>query len=250
MHTRRQLIIRSLASFTSYALLAESARAGLAASGENVRRWIGRQDEIARALAAGEMAQADWHDEIGRLAGEVDLAELASEIDRAQIIDGGAPYGRDPVKRIVRFHGEDGAPQALGYGAALFAFAPDCVITPHAHRYMASAHLVLEGAVRVRTFDRIGQDRDAIIIRPTGDHIAGVGDATAMTSAKDNVHWFAAHGGPAKTFDIIIDGLEGGDRRYLIEPVDPLGGEKRADGAIKAPILSFEESMRRYSATL
>jgi hypothetical protein len=250
MQTRRHVLLGSLSSFAAYALLAEAARASAFSQSGNARRWIARQDEIARALAGGEMSQLAWHAEIGRLASEVDIAELMSEIARAELIEAGAPHGRDPKKRFVKFAGEDGAPQELAYGAALFAFQPDSVITPHAHRHMASAHLVIEGKVRVRTFDRVASEAGALIIRPTGDHVASVGEAAAMTSAKDNVHWFTPQGGAAMTFDVIIDGLDAGEKRYVIEPVDPLGGEELADGTIRTPILSFDESMRRYSAAL
>ncbi len=248
MHTRRDLLIQSIAGFTVYAFLAEATAAAPRAT--SARRWIVRQDEIARALAAGDLSQTDWRAEIGRLAREVDVGELASEIGRAKLIEAGAPFGHDPKKRYVRFLDDDGAPRSLAYGAAIFAFAPDSVITPHAHRHMASAHMVIEGKVRVRTFDRVADEAGALLIRPTGDHIAGIGDAAAMTSAKDNVHWFTAQGESAMTFDVIIDGLDAGETRYVIEPVDPLAGERREDGLIRAPILSFEESMQRYSAAL
>lgn len=251
MQTRRSLLVGSISVFAAYALLAETARASEPfPRGMNARRWIERQDEIARALARGEMSQTDWHAEIGLLAGEVDIAELAAEINRGQMIDAGAPHGHDPKKRFVRFIGDDGAPRTLAYGAALFSFGPESVITPHAHRHMASAHMVLEGKVRVRTFDRVASEDGALIIRPTADHIAAVGEAAAMTSAKDNVHWFTPASESAMTFDVIIDGLDAGEKRYVIEPVDPLAGERLADGSIRAPILSFDESMRRYSAAL
>jgi len=52
----------------------------------------------------------------------------------------------------------------------------------------------------------------------------------------------------ATTFDVIVDGLDPGQDAYLIEPIDPLGGKLQPDGSIVAPRLSFEESMRRYTA--
>ncbi|MFL5239622.1 MAG: hypothetical protein ACJ8EL_18900 [Rhizomicrobium sp.] len=43
----------------------------------------------------------------------------------------------------------------VAYGAALFSFNRDTVITPHAHKHMASAHMVIEGKVRIRTLPSI-----------------------------------------------------------------------------------------------
>jgi hypothetical protein len=115
---------------------------------------------------------------------------------------------------------------------------------------MASAHMVIAGRVRIRTFDRLADEDGAILITPTGDTVAEAGHAAAMTSDKDNVHWFAARSDHAMTFDVIVDGLDKGQDRYTIQPVDPLGGEHLADGSIRAPLLTFDESSKRYSAAM
>jgi hypothetical protein len=143
---------------------------------------------------------------------------LAAELRRARLRDAGAAFGHDPRKRFVKFLDGNRQPAKVAYGAALFAL--DSEITPHAHKHMASAHLVLGGK------------------------------AAAMISAVDNVHWFVARSHKAMTFDVIVDGLDPGEEDYAIQPVDILGGERRADGTIRAPLLSFEESSKRYTAAL
>jgi hypothetical protein len=106
---RRSVMLGPLAAFATYALLAENAAATvpprLAA-----RRWIVRQDELAHAVSAGTISQAAWHDEIGRLAREVDVGQLVAEIGRAKLQEAGAPFGHDPKKRFVTFLDENGAP--------------------------------------------------------------------------------------------------------------------------------------------
>ena len=86
------------------------------------------------------------------------------------------------------------------------------------------------------------------MISPTGAVMAEPGHAAAMTTPKNNVHWFAPRSPRAMTLDVIIDGLDAGQERYRIEPVDPLGGQMLAGGTIRAPLLSFERSMPLYSA--
>jgi hypothetical protein len=49
---------------------------------------------------------------------------------------------------------------------------------------------------------------------------------------------------------MIVDGLDPGTDRYVIQPVDPLGGEHLADGTIRAPLLSFEDSSKRYTSAI
>ena len=96
---------------------------------------------------------------------QIDLESIAHELRRAQIKDAAAPFGHDPQKRFVTILGEDKIPIKLGYGLALFDFGPESVITPHAHRYMASAHMVIEGRVRVRTFDRVKSEEKFLSVR-------------------------------------------------------------------------------------
>lgn len=248
MPTDRRRFLRNTSAFGVYALLAELSLAGLRAQGTPARRWASLQSELAQDLSRGAISQARWHERVNTLAKEVDLESLAHELRRARIKDAGAPFGHDPQKRFVTMLGDDGQPMRLGYGLALFDFGPASVITPHAHRHMASAHLVIEGRLRVRTFDRIRDEEGALLIRPTFDSIAEPGHATAMTFAKDNVHWFAPRSPRAMTLDVIIDGLDPDQVRYLIQPVDVAGGQRLADGSIRAPLVSFDRSMALYHA--
>lgn len=249
MH-RRDLLLSSLTAFAAYAFLNEARGAVRNDRRLPARRWILRQNELARGLANGSVSQVQWHGAVNALAREVDVAELAAAIKRSPMRQAGGPFGHDPVKRFVTFMGDDGKPVRLNYGAALFSFTRDSVITPHAHKHMASAHMVIDGKVRIRTFDRVAEANNAIVIRATRDEVADAGHAAAMTTAKDNVHWFAARSETAMTFDVIIDGLDRGQPDYLIQPVDVMAGIVRRDGTIKAPILSFQESSRRYTVEM
>lgn len=248
---RRLLLASAIGAFSVYALVREARAAQPALDGRLAARcWIARQEELARGLHSGAVCETGWHDEVNRLAREVDVAQLMAEMRRGRVTPAGEPFMHDPVKRNVHFADQDGQPMRLTYGAATFTFGAESVITPHAHQHMASAHMVLDGRVRIRTFDRVAERTGALVIRPSGDLIAGVGEAAAMTTAKDNIHWFKATSAQATTFDVIIDGLDPGQADYLIQPLDPLGGRRQEDGTIIAPILSFEESMRRYPASV
>ncbi len=249
LFTRREQLLAILPAFAAYALLGE-ARAQAPARGGTVRRWIDSQDEIARALAGGTMSGRQWALEVERLGRTLDVAELMAELGRARLTPAGAGSANDPQKRNVRFLDADGNPRRLNYGVALFDFAPRNVITPHGHRHMVSAHMVVNGAFRVRNFDRLRDDGEAMIIRPTRDYVARIGQVSTMCSERDNIHWFVPQGGPATTFDVVISGLDAGQPDYDIRTIDPVGGERLADGSIRAPMLSFAESARRYTADI
>ncbi len=245
MH-RRQFIGQVLTAFPAYVLLAEFGAARAAADRPSAR-WIAAQDEIARALANGEMSPSAWRADVARLTSEVDLPQLLAEIDGAEIRHVGRALPTYPLKRTIHFRDEAGARRKLRYAAAWFGFTPDNVITPHAHRHMVSAHLVVEGAFRVRNYDRVRDEADAIVIRPSVDATIEVGDVSTISPDRDNIHWFVPRGARAATFDIIVSGLDEGQAAYDIRALDPLRGQALPDGAIRAPIISFEESSRFYT---
>src|SRR5262249_38695245 len=142
--SRRESLTAVLPAFAVFALLAETPAQA------TVRRtspaaWINRQNDIAAALARGEMTPLAWMTEVERLAADVDLAELMATVSRSRVTATGAPFHNDPQKRFVRFLDEQGEPRQLAYGAALFEFAPQNVVTPHGHKHMASAHMVVSG---------------------------------------------------------------------------------------------------------
>lgn len=249
MLTRREHLAALLPAFAVFALLGE-ARAQAPRRRDAVARWIVSQDEIARALAAGTMSGRQWALEVERLGQTVDVAELMAEVGRARLIPGGQGSANDPRKRNIRFLDADGTPRRLNYGVALFDFEPHNVITPHGHRHMVSAHMVVAGAFRVRNFDRLRDEGEAMVIRPTRDYVARLGQVSTMCSERDNIHWFVPQGGPATTFDVIVSGLDAGQPDHEIRAIDPIGGERLADGTICAPIMSFAESSRRYTSDI
>lgn len=247
--TRRGSLATGLAAFTMFALLAEVSGAKPTRK-MAARTWIERQGELAVALKTGQLAPLAWMAEVERLAAEVDPAELMAEINRAKITLGALLPTNDPRKRSIRFVDQHGAPRKMGFAAALFDFSPSNVITPHGHRNMVSSHLVVEGAFRVRNYDRIKDLAGAMVVRPTRDYLASTGMLSAMSGDRDNIHWFVPQGGPARTFDVIISGIDPAQPDYEIAAIDPVGGEVLTDGTIRAPIMEFEDASKKYVATL
>jgi len=247
--TRREHLAALLPAFAVFALIGEAQAQAPRRRGA-VARWIDSQDEIARALSGGTMTGRQWALEVERLGRMVDVAELMGEVGRARVTPAPGGSTNDPRKRYVRFLDADGSPRRLRYGVALFEFAPQNVITPHGHRHMVSAHMVVNGAFRVRNFDRLRDEGGSMVIRPTRDYVARVGEVSTMCSERDNIHWFVPHGGPATTFDVVISGLDAGQPDHEIRTIDPVGGEQLADGTIRAPMISFAESSRRYTSDI
>ena len=247
--TRRENLLAMVPGFILYALLAESRAAAVPGRrSSSPARWIDGQHQIAQDLAAGRMTGIDWGLEVARLAKEVDVGELMALVQRSKITHGQPPGGTDPRKRYVNFLDEAGAPRKLAYGVALFEFEPGNVITPHGHKNMVSAHMVVNGTFRVRNFDRLHDEAGAMVIRPTRDYLARAGDVSTMCSERDNIHWFVPQQGVGTTFDVVISGLDPSMPEYEIKAVDPVRGRRLADGAIIAPVIDFAESSRLYTS--
>lgn len=243
--TRREGLLALLPSFAVFAALGE---AKAAPSRDPMRGWMDGHQDIATALAAGRISGATWASEVERLAQTVDVPQLMDHVAKSRLQDSGTPSGNDPRKRYVRFIDDAGRPQRVAYGVALFDFAPSNVVTPHGHRHMVSAHMVVAGAFRVRNFNRLADEPGAMVIKATRDYIASVGDVSTMCSERDNIHWFVPRGGPATTFDIVISDLDPGQPSYEIQAVDPIRGHRRADGTISAPIIGFDQSSKLFTA--
>ena len=209
------------------------------------RTWIDQQQELADALATGQIAPLDWCREVETLSRQVDLAELLATA-RLAADDVAKPGGpNDPQKRVVHFSDVSGRQQRLSYNAALIAFQPGNVLTPRTRRSGVSAHLVLDGALRIRSYDKVRDDRNGMMIRPAGDVIVGVGKVSTMCAERRPVHWLVPKGGPATVLEVSI----GGNAEEVM-PLDPLGGKILKDGSILAPMIGQDAAALKYTSDL
>lgn len=207
----------------------------------SVEEWVDAQQHIAKSLKAGTMTGAAWQYNVEELARQIELEEVLRAIDFEKLerdfrftSDGG-------TKQFIKLPGSN-----LVFGAAIFGLERNKAITPHGHRHMASAHMVLDGRLHVRNFDRVADEERHLVIRPTVDETIGAGAVSTMSSDRNNVHWFTAKTARAFTLDVIVDSLTPDAPGYEIDLVDPRGGEKLGNGDIRARRIVWEESVRLY----
>lgn len=202
--------------------------------------WIRAHEELARKLHASPASGGWWQAEVEKLSSEVEMDELLRAIDFAKIepefkftTDGGTKHSLRLGNRTI--------------GTAIFGLEKGRSITPHGHRNMASAHLLLSGRLRTRTFDRVADEPEHLILRPAVDATIAPGECSTMSRQRNNIHWFTALTDRAFTLDVVVDGLAPGDKPYHIDLVDPRGSTKRGDGTLRAPRIDWKTSVRLYA---
>lgn len=248
--TRRGLILPSLAFLGAYTLLGEST--AVAGASKSVTVWLTQQDELARGLAAGTIPQAEWARAVGQLASEVDLVQLRAEIRGGEFTampaTGPQRDGPDqPFRRQVRFRAADGSPMTQPYSVMILNFRSGDLIPPHMHRNSAALHLMLEGTMRVRAYNRIGDEDGAAVIVPSREHVLKTGAGQTMTTEVDNVHWFVATSRTATALNLSFDELGPAGAKAIQQPIDLKAAQRRADGSMRAPFISWDEGVTRYA---
>jgi hypothetical protein len=75
-----------------------------------------------------------------------------------------------------------------------------------------------------------------------------VGETSTMSSERQNIHWFVAEADNSATLDVIIDNLDPqAPEPYVIDLVDPAGGARLGDATIRAPRISWGQSVAKYA---
>jgi hypothetical protein len=218
----------------------------------SVRRWILRVGEIGHAVQSAELTPRQWQDAMQEAYAQFRPEELVRFIDMDRLLEGLTyPAEKFGAVKDVPWPQVEGFPADLRYGHKLFVYRKGSCTPPHCHNHLVSAHWILRGAVRTRTFDRVEDLETAILLEPTRDEISRPGALVSMSDARDNAHWFEGMSEqPSISFDIPIGvtpkkvyrhPAEGYNQIFLDPTVAP-----RADGRIEAPIIKFEQSKLRF----
>jgi hypothetical protein len=137
-------------------------------------------------------------------------------------------------------------PKKLVFGKQIFALKKGRSVVPHGHNNMATAFLILNGDLRGRHYDRLEDEKDHIIIRPTIDRSFKLAEYSTVSDYKDNIHWFKAESDVAYIFNIHVNDcrpkseLQTG--RVYLNP----NGEALSGGLIRAPRIGYTESHKLF----
>jgi len=218
-----------------------------------LRRWVLRVGELGQAVRAGTLAPAAWQDGMAELHASLSPEELIRFIDMDRLVEGlQAPKDRIGAIAQVPWPDVDGFPVGFRFGHKLFVYRQGACTPPHVHNHLVSAHWVLEGRIRARTYDRVADLDASIRLRPTRDEALDPGGIVTMSDQRDNGHWFEGLTGRSISFDIPISGIspekayghpaEGANQIFIDPTVAP-----SSDGTIDAPIIRFEQSLQKFA---
>lgn len=242
--TRREVLLWTLGSHALVrTLLAQEVLAGPVR--KEVQAWAARTHQLCADLKGRKLAPRDWQRHVAELFARVPLPDLLRAIDFDKLRPGiSLPDDRaDAVG--APFPKVEGMPRT--FGTKIFGMQQGRAIVPHGHQNMASMHLVLSGEFHLRHFERVEDQPEHLVLRPSIDRVSKPGDLSSISDQRDNVHWLVATRGPAYTFDLIVVGIEP-DRGFdwKMDHVDIGGAERLKDGLLRARRIEFDEAIQLY----
>jgi hypothetical protein len=211
-----------------------------------IQKWVLELHELGQDLKDQKVKDVDWQTKLEALYARVDLPELLKLVDLDRLAQsvkyptlGAASLGVDLSK-------VEGLPQKLVFGKQIFAMRKDRSVVPHGHDNMCTGFIILRGNFVGKHYDRVADNDDHYLIKPTIDRTFKPGESSTISDHKDNVHWFKADSDTGFIFNIHVMGYNPENQkpanRVYIDP----DGEKVAGGLIKAKKVSSAECHKKY----
>lgn len=246
--TRRSFNTRLLGSLMTYGLIETLFTRDLFADAVKpvIHQWMLDLNNLGRDLKDQKLKDIDFQAKLEELYKKVDLAELIKfvELDRLTKdvkypAKGTASLGFD-VSKV------EGLPPRLSFGRQIFAMHKGRSVVPHGHDNMSTGFIILRGNFVGKHYDRVEDNADHYLIKPTIDRTFKPGEVSTISDHKDNVHWFKAESDAAAIFNIHVQGY---NRENPKTPnrvyVDP-DGNKVAGGLIVAKKITSRECHEKY----
>jgi hypothetical protein len=248
LSTRRAFHHRFLGSLMAYGLIETLFHGDLLADAVKpvVGKWLAQLQDLSQSLKDHRLKDVDFQAQLEALYRKVDLAELCSllELDRIRRTVSFPPRGAASLG--IDLSKVEGLPRRLAFGKQIFALSRGRSIVPHGHDNMCTGFIVLAGEFRGRHYDRVEDNADHYVIKPTIDRTFRPGECSTISDHKDNVHWFQAASAVGFVFNVHVIGYnpdnENVASRVYIDPQ----GEKTGSGLIVAGKITSAEAHKKY----
>jgi hypothetical protein len=246
--SRRSFNKKLLASLTAYGLIETLFEQELLAAPVKpiVARWLNELADLCREVKTQKIKDVEFQKQLEALYQRVDLAELVQFIDvdglarRVKLPERGAHSAGLDLSKVEGLAGK------IVFGKQIFCLSKGRSIVPHGHNNMCTGFLVLRGTFHGRHYERLADEKDHILIRPTIDDHFKPGGCSTISDTKDNVHWFKAESDTGFIFNIHVLNYNPTNKkptgRVYLDPE----GEKTSEGLIRALRLTSRACHRKY----
>jgi hypothetical protein len=211
-----------------------------------VNKWVADLDALGQDVKGQKISQIIWQQKMEELYSQVNLPELLKLVNFEKLTKNIKIPDNGAKSLGFKFPEVEGIPSKLVFGQQIFALKKDRSVVPHGHNNMATAFLILGGELHGRHYDRLEDEKEHIIIRPTIDRTFKPAEYSTVSDYKDNIHWFKATSDVAYIFNIHVmdtqpDSAIRTGRIYL----NP-NGEQLTGGLIRAPRMGHTESHKLF----
>ncbi|MFO0961054.1 MAG: hypothetical protein U0800_27035 [Isosphaeraceae bacterium] len=208
--------------------------------------WFNDLNRLSQELKDQKLKDLEFQAALEKLYARANLPDLLKSLDFDRIARGTKFKDKGETSLPVDFSKVEGIPTKLVFGRQFFALKKGRSVVPHGHDNMATGFLILDGKFRGRHWDRVEDEDDHYIIKPTIDKGFGPGGYSTVSDHKDNVHWFTAESDTAFIFNIHVMGIDPeSDRVATRVYIDP-NGEKLAGGLVRAPKITSSRAHELY----
>ena len=246
--SRRDFAKNMLGAMFSVTLVTSLCEAGsLKGSVKPVaHKWVFEMNRLGKELRTHQIKPAEWQEQIESLLGQVEMPDLLKAIDYDQLAKSTKMFDDHETAEDVTFDRVRGLPDELSFAPYFYAMRKGVSVVPHGHQNMTTMHMMLKGAAHGWHYDRLADEPEHLIIKPTKDKILQPGDVSTISDERDNIHWFRAETDPVFMFNIGVYTLNPKAATTGRDYIDPQRGEKQPDGTIRVPRISGEQAYKIY----
>jgi hypothetical protein len=248
LESRRSFNGKLLGSLLAYGLVETLFTRDLLAEAAKpmIGKWVIELAELCKSVKDRKIKDTDWQAKIEELYKKCDLPELVKLIDLDKLARDVKYPDRGAANLGVDLSKVEGLPKQLVFGKQIFALKKGRSIVPHGHDNMCTAFIVLRGNFVGRHYDRVADEDDHYLIKPTIDAKFKPGESSTISDHKDNVHWFTADSETGFIFNIHVMGYNPENKKSAARVyVDP-DGEKTKDGLIVAKKMTSADCHKKY----
>jgi hypothetical protein len=209
-------------------------------------KWVFTMNQASKDLRKGRIKPVEWQEQIESLLNQVDMRDLLKAIDYQQLARSTKLFKDHETAEDVTFSNIKKLPDELSFAPYFYGMKKGVSIVPHGHQNMVTMHMMLKGEAHGWHYDRLADEPEFLIIKPTKDKILTVGDVSTISDQRDNIHWFKALTEPVFMFNLGVYGLDPKAETTGRDYIDPNNGENLSSGSIRVPRITSEKAYKIY----